>query len=207
MKPLAIVSAITWTKDGGGEFAVVELASGSLHASGVAVGAQPLPYRLDYELACGDGYVTRRLSVRVQGGSWQRHLDLTRDSDGTWHVDASSDGNVNLPAPGGDPSAFAGALDCDLGLCPVTNTMPVLRHGMLDGGEPREFLMAWVSVPDLSVRPSVQKYTFIRHDPGAGSSVINYASGTFSADVTFDPEGLVIDYPGLATRADAERAT
>ena len=78
--------------------------------------------------------------------------------------------------------------------------MPVLRHGMLGGGEPREFIMAWVSVPDLSVRVSAQRYTFIEHD-SAGLSVIRYQSGDFSADVAFDADGFVVDYPGLGRRA------
>jgi hypothetical protein len=88
-------------------------------------------------------------------------------------------------------------------MCPVTNTMPVLRHGMLGGGEPREFVMAWVSVPELSVRASVQRYTFVRREAAddAGLSVIRYQSGDFSADVVFDAEGFVVDYPYLGRRA------
>ena len=171
-------------------------------ATGVGVGTDPLPYRLDYELDCGDDYITSWLTVRAQGAGWQRKLELARDPDGKWSVQASADGDpgLPLPPPGGDPAAFQRALDCDLGECPVTNTMPVLRHGMLGGGEPREFVMAWVSVPDLSVRASAQRYTFIEHD-SAGLSVIRYQSGDFSADVAFDADGFVVDYPGLGRRA------
>ncbi len=30
------------------------------------------------------------------------------------------------------PMTIASALDCDLGLCPATNTMPIRRLGLLD---------------------------------------------------------------------------
>jgi hypothetical protein len=193
------VVAITWVKPVGAEYAAVSLADGVLTASGVAVGASPLPYHLDYRLTCEGGYRTRDLLVRAHGEGWSRQLRLSREQGGTWQVLVQAEGDADLPVPGGDPVAFAGALDCDLGLSPLTNTMPVLRHKLLDGGEPVDFLMAWVSVPDLSVHADDQRYTFLRPAAGDGA-VINYSSGTFSADVTFDADGLVVDYPSLATR-------
>jgi uncharacterized protein len=203
--------AITWVKARGAEFAEIELGGGELHAAGVAVSGDPVPYRLEYELSCGDGLVTRRLSVRAWGAGWGRRLELTRDRREGWAVEAGSDGDPGLPGPqpGGDPSGFAAALDCDLGECPVTNTMPVLRRGLLGGGEPAEFLMAWVSVPWLAVTPSRQRYTHVRsglpYEPGlpwpGPLSVIRYESGSFSADITFDAGGLVVDYPGLGRMA------
>ncbi len=200
--------AITWLKDQGAEFAVADVGAaadvsgGLLCATGVALGADPLPYRLDYELDCGDGYVTRWLSVRAHGAGWQRKLELSRDPDGGWTVEASAEGDpgLPLPPPGGDPASFRAALDCDLGLSPLTNTMPVLRHGLLAGGDPVDCLMAWVSVPDLAVLPSAQSYAFVRRE-AAGLSVIRFESGAFAADVVFDDEGLVVDYPGIGKRA------
>ncbi len=96
--------------------------------------------------------------------------------------------------------ALHAALDCDLALSPLTNTMPVLRHGLLRGGGPLEFLMAWISVPDLSVVPSRQRYTFVRTDGLV--SVVRYESvgGNFAAEIVFDEDGLVVEYPGLGHR-------
>jgi hypothetical protein len=198
--------AITWVKERGAEFAEVSLSGSSLRAGGVAVSAGPLPYRMDYVLECADGFVTRSLIVQARGANWARGLVLSRDLRGVWKVEASAGGEVDLPPPGGDPAAFTAALDCDLGECPVTNTMPVLRHGLLHGGAPRDFVMAWVSVPDLAVRPSAQRYTFLSRPPAATgtqptAAVIRYESGTFRADVVFDNDGLVVDYPGLGRRA------
>lgn len=57
--------------------------------------------------------------------------------------------------------------------------------------------MAWVSVPDLAVRPSRQTYTHLR--PGH----VRFSSGDFRSDLEFDDEGYVVDYPELATRLTA----
>ena len=51
--------AITWIKERGAEFAEVSLGDSYLRAAGLAVGAVPMPYRLEYELECADGFVTR----------------------------------------------------------------------------------------------------------------------------------------------------
>ena len=202
---------IGWQKEaalGGAEWADVVLRPDRLSARGTAMGAKPVPYRLDYELDTGPGFVTRRLRVRSHGNGWRRHLDLHRADDGTWTADASQTGEpFELPAPPlADPGAtaetlanLAGALDCDLGECPVTNTMPVLRHGLLRPNQPIDFVMAWVSVPDLHVHRSDQRYTFLDAER-SGGAVIRYESGTFSAAVRFDQDGLVIDYRGLGHR-------
>ncbi len=212
--------AITWIKERGAEFAEIDLTGAGLRATGVAVSGDPVPYRLEYELDCGDDLITRRLSVRAWGAGWGRHLELTRDPRAGWSADAGSDGEAELlgvpgvpgpPPPGGDPSGFDAALDCDLGESPLTNTMPMLRHGLLGGGEPVKFLMAWVSVPWLAVTPSRQLYTYLRRgtadELGLAAaldgpvSLIRYQSGDFSADVAFDAQGLVVDYPGIGRLA------
>jgi hypothetical protein len=195
---------LVWAKEHGAEIADVDIADGALRADGAAIGADPLPYRLDYELATGGDYVTTVLRVTTEGtdpatGRWRRTLELSRGTDGAWSVRADGRGEVALPPPGGDPAQLRGALDCDLGLSPLTNTMPVLRHRMLDGGGPTEFLMAWVSVPDLSVVASEQTYEFVRR--AGDHTVIRYSSGTFTDDVVFDADGLVVDYPAIGRRA------
>jgi hypothetical protein len=180
------------------EAARVELAGDGLRASGTQLGVDPLPYRLDYELAAGPAWVTRRLSVTAAGDRWRRHLDLRSDGAGSWTCDAELDGEVDLPAPGGDMAAVAGALDCDLGLCPLTNVMPVRRHDLHRREGAADLLMAWVSVPDLAVVPSRQRYEHVRTE--GGSSTVRFVSGDFLADLELDADGLVVFYPDLARR-------
>jgi hypothetical protein len=194
--------AIAWIKDDpfGVEFAEIQLAPERLTAKGVAIGTSPVHYWLDYQLETTAGFVTSRLRVISSGQGWRRTLDLRRGEAGVWVVLAEGDGDVELPSGGGDPTAFAGALDCDLGLSPVTNLMPVLRHDLLAGGGPVELMTAWVSVPDLSVRQDGQRYSFLRSAPDHNVIRFEATDGTFAADITVDREGFVLDYPGIARR-------
>lgn len=194
--------ALAWelTEGSGIEIAFVALKEGRMTARGTALRSAPIPYRLDYELDTAESFATRSLHVRSEGAGWDRVLHLERKADGGWSVEVTQRGDVDLPEGGGDAAAFEDALDCDLGLSPLTNSMPVLRHGLLGGGGPLEFRMAWVSVPDLAVHASHQGYEHIRSlEDGA---VVRYRSldGTFVADISFDAHGFVVDYPGLARR-------
>ena len=86
----------------------------------VSAGLHPPPHRSDF--------VTSRLHVVSRGEGWRRAIELLRDGHGIWTLRTEEEGSVDLPAPGGDPAGLADALDCDLGLSPVTNLMPVPRQ-------------------------------------------------------------------------------
>ena len=195
--PTDTVRHVGWSKESpfGAEFVEVRLGRDTLAARGVAIGSAPFPYRLDYELETTVGFVTTRLQVTVRAGGRTRSLDLRRSTEGVWT--ARGDDVVGTERPD-----LAGALDVDLELSPLFNTMPVLRHGLLHGGDAVDFTMAWVSVPDLAVRRSPQRYVFVRAYNGGGA-VVRFealAGSGFAADVTFDSDGLVLDYPDLAVR-------
>jgi hypothetical protein len=200
VKPVS--RAVAWVKDDpfGVEFAEIAITEENLTASGVAVGTAPLPYRLDYELETRAGFVTARLRGTTRGEGWHRELDLRRDEDGVWSIAVNEEGAVDLPPAGGDVARLADALDCDLGLSPVTNMMPILRHGLLGGGGPIEFTMAWVAVPALTVQPDGQRYRHLR--PAADHHVVRFEAtdGSFTADISVDTDAVVVDYPGIARR-------
>ena len=196
--------SVAWVKDDpfGVEFAEVTLSGDSLSAVGVSVGTEPAVYRLDYTLQTGPRWVTTRLALTARGEGWERTLDLRRSDAGVWLAVAESTGDAPLPPPGGDVAQLTGAPDCDLGLSPLTNTMPVLREELLEGDRSVEFLMAWVSVPDLGVHASPQRYTSLER------RLVRYESldSDFTADITFDSDGLVVDYPGIGRRIEPIRA-
>jgi uncharacterized protein len=180
------------------DVAQVTLAPDSLTARGTSAVAD---YVVDWVLETGPAWVTRTLSVRARGDGFTRSLELGRDADGTWSATRRPDGQPDASL---EVSGLEDALDCDLGLCPFTNTMPVLRHDLVasarrGGSHPVELVMAWVAVPDLTVAVSPQRYTPIAPAPDGGAS-IGFASGDFEATIEFDRDGLVRDYPGLASR-------
>jgi hypothetical protein len=154
----------------------VTLSGERLHARGVQLGAEPHPYRADYELTTGANWVTERL--RVACG--ERSLDLVRAADGSWTANGEPQPHVE------------GSLDCDLAFSPITNFMPARRLA----GEPVDHVMAWVSVPDLAVLRSEQRYEPI------DARTVRYVGldSDFTADLELDEDGFVMRYPRLAER-------
>lgn len=183
--------------------AEVELGPDWLLARGDSVTPQ---YKLTWSLTTTASWVTESLEVQVDGGSWHRELRLRRSTHGLWSAETETSG-ATADQPAGlidGPHALDGALDCDLALCPFTNTMPILRHRMHapDPDSRQELLMAFVDVPSLAVLPSRQGYHQVSAPSGKTPAVVGYESldSTFHSDLTIDPDGLVFDYPHLARR-------
>jgi hypothetical protein len=82
----------------------------------------------------------------------------------------------------------------DLGLSPLFNSLPVLRDDLHERGEARDYVMRFVTVPDLDVVESRQRYEPL------GDRRVRFRSGDFVADLEFDDEGFVVRYEGLAER-------
>jgi hypothetical protein len=161
------------------EVCELKLGEDGLTATGAQLGSDPRPYRAAYELEARGDWVTRRLRVEVGGvGS----LELRHDGKGNW---AGVDNAAELE----------GALDCDLALSPLTNLMPIRRHRLHEQPGTADFAMAWVSLPDLKVHRSQQRYEHLA--PGR----VRFSDDEgFTAVLELDADGIVDFYPGLARR-------
>ena len=71
----------------------------------------------------------------------------------------------------------------DLGLSPLFNSLPVWRDGLLDEGAAREYVMRFVSVPDLTVTEAEQRYEPL------GERRVRFSSGDFAADLVLTTRG------------------
>jgi uncharacterized protein len=185
------------------EVAAVTLAGDGVRSRGTQIGAEPVPYRLDYELDAGDGFVTRSLHVEASGEGWGRRLRLAHDGDGGWSAETEEDGQAPFGPPGGAVDVLSGAVDCDLGLSPLTNLMPIRRHGLDRKPGSADLLAAWVSVPDLALHAYPQRYEHVRSD--ADGSIVRFVDRGldpgFESELVLDRDGLVVVYPGLARSA------
>ncbi|RBO96918.1 putative glycolipid-binding domain-containing protein [Nocardia puris] len=141
--------------------------------STVEVGDQ----RYDYAVELDSEWVFRALTIRTRDG---RGLLLRRDTDGAWFAD-------DEPRPD-----LAGAVDIDLSFSPFTNTLPIRRLN-LPPRSSAEIVTAYVESPSLRVLPDPQRYTRLAPDTYLYESL----DSDFTRRITVDPNGFVVDYPGL----------
>lgn len=128
-----------------------------------------------YALAVDEGWGTRSVAVTMDDLVHPVRLELSRSTMGRWTVDGRT-------AP-----ELEGCVDVDLGISPLTNTLPIRRLG-LDVGEEAEIEVAWVRFPEFRVDRGRQRYARLAAD------VWRYSSEGFTADLVVDEHGLVVRY-------------
>lgn len=189
----------------GTEHALVDARHG-LYARGHQLAVDPIAYTCRYEVQTDPTWATARLDVSAEGAGWVRSVRLELAA-GRWRVTATEQGDLDaaLTAAGHaraglpgmeDPDLLYGAFDVDLSGSPLTNSLPIRRLDLAraENGVAHRLSVAWVLLPSLEVVQADQIYTAI------GDGKVRYASETFSADLTIDDDGFVLDYPGLAER-------
>jgi uncharacterized protein len=193
------------------EAARVVLGDRSLRASGSLISAPQEvtePFSASYALATDEIGVLRRLTVRTIRSQGEQHVTLTRSEEGIWLVDHGA---------GAARTDFDGALDADLAFSPLFNALPVRRLGLHRTTAEHVLSMVFVALPSLEVGLVRQTYRTVRTVTPAsaeplsatgisasgrdGPAVVSFAGGSFQADLTVDPDGLLLEYPGLARRA------
>lgn len=161
------------------------LRAGSADSVVLAFDEHGQPFRLAYRLAWDDAWRLRdaRLAVTTERGT--RSLHLETDGRGRWR-----DGQARvLPE-------LEGCSDIDIWPTPFTNTFPIRRQPMAIG-ERREFVMAWVSAPELTVRPMRQGYTRLADRLYLYE---NLEGSAFRAELPVDEDGVVLDYQAVFRR-------
>ncbi|CAG4912848.1 putative glycolipid-binding domain-containing protein [Paraburkholderia saeva] len=140
------------------------------------------PYGLFYSVTCDLQWRATHARLKIAGGD---ELELLGDGAGHWR-----DGN------GRTLDAIEGCIDIDIAATPFTNTLPIRRLKLAKGAR-RPISVAYISTPDLAVSRVEQAYTCIEPDREYRYEGI---FRNFSANMTIDEDGLVIDYPSLFKR-------
>lgn len=147
------------------------------------------PFRLAYRLAWDESWRLRDAELVVATERAARTLSLRTDGQGHWrHGDGRSIDGLD------------GCVDIDIWPTPFTNSFPIRRETMAVG-ERRQFRMAWVCAPDLTVQPQAQAYTRLADRLYLFESLDG--SG-FRAELAIDEDGIVLDYPNLFRRVSPE---
>lgn len=154
----------------------------------VALDPELGPMRIAYRLAWDEAFRIQEAQLTLTHDRGAKGLHLLTDGRGHWrHRD------------GRPVEDLDDCIDIEIWPTPFTNSFPLWR-APLAIGERREFLMAWISAPDMTLRAQPQAYT--RLDERL-YRFENLDGSGFSADLPLDEHGLVIDYPGLFRRVPA----
>ena len=154
------------------------------HSTGIAEGEA---WGLRYEMHLDAGFHTRSAHVAGRSARGGHEVRLDRDGAGGWRVDGR-------PRPDLD-----GCLDVDLEASGFTNLVPVHRLG-LEVGERAEPPAAWVRIPDLRVERLEQSYERLPDEDGRHRYDYRAPASDFAVVITYDPDGVVHDYPEIAVR-------
>lgn len=128
---------------------------------------------------------------------WTVHRFAVHHAAGNWlHAQARQPGrwvdHETKPMPELD-----GCIDVDISATPFTNTLPIRRLSW-EAGQSRDLDMLYIPFDTLEPRRDRQRYTCL--EPGRRFRYEGLIDG-FTAEITVDEDGLVVEYPGLFQRA------
>lgn len=140
-----------------------------------------------YEILLDERWLTRSAIVTGRSSVGERTIRVDSNGSGIWRVD-------DTPAPHLD-----GCLDIDLEASSCTNMMPV-RRLRLSIGHHADVPAAYVRAPDPLLERLEQRY--LRLEDDGPNQRYDYAAPEFgfSSRIVYDASGVVLEYPGIASR-------
>jgi hypothetical protein len=139
--------------------------------------AHARPIHIVYQVDVDERWHTRSVRATLFGLGEPQSIGLDSNGAGQWFV-------AGMLAPTLDD-----CLDVDLEWTPATNTLPIRRLNLAIG-ESTAIAAAWVRLDGLAIERLDQVYERL------DESTWLYRSNAFSARLTVDSEGLVLDYQG-----------
>lgn len=135
---------------------------------------------LFYRIKLDDTEHVRTVKIERTDGTV---LELFSDGAGNWSDDRA------------EPlSQLKGCIDIDISSSPLTNSLPLWRCQWVIG-QPQRFAMAWIDTDAMTVQRAEQLYTQL------DATHFRFQSADFERVIEVDADMLVVDYPGLFTRA------
>lgn len=177
---------IYWTSlngEGKEELTAQFTANAFIFTSTVTGGDSDLGTKWDasYTITCDTSWRTREVEITEHLSG--KKLSLQSDREGNWLKD-------------GQPVAFLqGCIDVDFRATPFSNTLPI-RRLQLEVGESAHIEVVYINAPDLALSREKQVYTKLTEHIWR----FEQPSADFTAEVTVDDEGFVLEYPGLFHR-------
>lgn len=140
-----------------------------------------------YLIRLDERWVTRSARVWGRSAAGEAEVVLESDGAGNWHVDGT-------PRPD-----LAGCVDVDLEASACTNTAPVHRLALAPG-EQAAAPAVYVRAVGLGVDRLDQEYRRIEDDGQHRRYDYRAPRFDYADRLVYDEAGLVVHYPGLASR-------
>lgn len=148
-----------------------------------------MPWAVEYAIQLDSAGATRSARVSGRSSAGSCSIVLEGNGKGRWLVDGER-------AP-----LLDGCLDVDLESSAMTNALPVRRLGLAVAARAAP-PAAYVRAAGLAVDRLEQ--TYLRTPDAAAHQCYDYTAPVFGFQcrLTYDRSGLVLDYPGIAVRAN-----
>jgi hypothetical protein len=169
------------------EHCSLDVYNSAIRADGLVIGVEnDVPFRVRYRLSIDERWhVTSVLVSDLTGAG--ADVYLISNGEGAWFD------KVGKPIP-----ALDGCIDVDIAVTPFTNTLPIRRLN-LAVGESRDIMIVYIQPTEaMRVARVSQRYTCVSQADGRG--VYRFVQDPFTADITVDSFGWVVEYPGLFKR-------
>jgi hypothetical protein len=142
-----------------------------------------------YAIVVDESWRTRSARVWARSRSGEHEVRVETDGSGRWLIDGAAADHLD------------GCIDVDLESSACTNTLPVHRLA-LGAGEAGESPAVYVRALDLAVERLEQRYVRAAGDDDSTRRRFHYSAPRFDYDddLVYDSRGLVLRYPGIATR-------
>lgn len=170
------------------EHLILQEANAGIFADSWVIGeVKGEPFRLHYTVTCDNQWRTRVVTAAVLTPEL-RHIEMTVNEEGVW-TDRFNNAIEELD----------GCVDLDISATPFTNTLP-LRRLSLRSGEAAVIDVAYLSIPDLEWRLSMQRYTCLQRTSKSARYHFESLRSGFQAEIEVDRQSIVTTYPGLFDR-------
>jgi uncharacterized protein len=136
-----------------------------------------LTCQLRYDIRCDSQWVTRAVMVTGWADAREIVIEIGRSDSGEWQMNGRTVDTVK------------GCIDIDLNFSPSTNLLPIRRLN-LPIGQTARVQAAWLKFPEFRLEPLEQSYTRLEERTYRYES----SGGAFTATLTVDDNGLVMDY-------------
>jgi hypothetical protein len=177
-----------WCDRPGLEHLLFELDDDGSRADGIVVADfEGALLHLRYSVQCDAQWRFRRATIAAESNGESRQRRIERSQHDEWTIDGAARPDL------------AACTDIDVMGTPFTNTMPIRRLALAPD-EPVAISVVYVRIPDLEISVAAQDYTHL----SAGFRYRSLRSG-FTAELSVDADGIVIDYGTIWRRRDVRQ--